>query len=168
MIKYLIDLLKEVKRIVSYNPVYSFKGSKINIQVFSDIKKKLSLSKSDFDGGSFTQSINKDLVVNWVIESGIKVVKKVYTKSYVLIVGLNNFILKSFSKTIKDIRFNKENGEIVKMNFFKHYFINFINFKTEKASLSIEGLNIKEMFNKKSLAELNHDEWSLLEINTKI
>lgn len=168
MIQYFLELLENIKTNNSFNFVKQFKGSVLTVSFIRDLSFRLNRELSQKEGFLYRQHISSGISVLWKYIDGVKTISEIKTSAYEIIVGLKTFILKSFSNKIKDIRFEKETGDIKMINFKPRYFINCINYKTGKASLSIEGVNIKSLFNKNKLSELSYDEWCLLELNTSI
>lgn len=168
MLNYLLNLLSLLKQNNSYNIVKNFKGAQIKTHFIKRLVNVIDVKKSTDSNGLYRQPLSDNLVVIWTIDSGIKKVKEIITNKYQLVIGLKNIILKHFNSKIKDIRFDVETGVISKINFKKHYFINSVDYQTGKASLGLDGINIKEVFNKSKISELSYDEWQVLEVSSKI
>lgn len=165
MIGYFIGLLKNLKKKESFNVIESFKGSKIEVSIIENAKYNLEKEKSKKTDNGYIQHFGKHVSILWEQINGEKHIKEITTHLYKLIVGLKSFIVKVFGQDITDLRFDKSNGKIVKINFKKYFFISSLDFKKGKAILST-GLNLKEMFNKSKISELTEDEWEIIKINS--
>lgn len=168
MISYFINLIDNIKRKKNYNIVEEYKHSNLNINEIKMLEKKLNEESSLEKEGFFEQNMGHDILVKWRKENNKFKIKEIRSLSYIIVVGKKNYIMKFLNSSIKDIRFSFVTGIIVKINFIKSFFINFVDFVSGQVSLGLNGLSIKDLFSKNKLSELSKDEWDLLKLNSTI
>lgn len=169
MISYFLDLVNLLKTKNTYNLVEEYKNSTFNTIMFDNLKADLDVNKSILNNdGLYSQTFNNKINIKWSNIKGIKIIKEVKTNEYSILTGLKTFIIKISYGAIKELRFDLKSGVILKINFIKSYFINFVDFFTGKVSMGLIGVNIKELFKKNKLSELTESEWELLTLNSAI
>lgn len=168
MISYFINLIDNIKRKKNYNIVEEYKSSNLNINEIKMLEAKLNENDSILKEDYFEQNMGHDIFVKWKKENNEFKIKEIRSLSYIIVVGKKNYIMKFLNSSIKDIRFNFLTGYIVKINFIKSFFINFVDFVSGQVSLGLNGLCIKDLFAKNKLSELSKEEWDLLKLNSTI
>lgn len=166
MISYFVNLLKNLKQKRDYNIVEEYKNSKFSIDNIKKLEQFLDKDMSEKKDGFYVQNLLNRIEVKWIYNGKDKEIKEISSEQYSVVIGMKTFILKFLSSPIKDIRFNIRDGKIIKINFVKTFFINFVDFAAGKVSLGLKGVKIKELFHKQKLSELTKDEWDLLCLNS--